>query len=160
MRSLVVAAFAAALFAAGPVRAQTPTTSVAPENLAAARELILLLKEEDQFKAKLPALIVNLKPTIVQNRPEVEKQYDAMMPTFQQQAMQRVNELTDALATIYARNFTVDELHIIAAFYATPTGKKSAEVGPTISSQSIQAMKQFQRAVADDIKKQMGEHSN
>jgi hypothetical protein len=87
MRSLVVAAIAAALFAAGPVRAQTPATSVAPENLAAARQLIRVLKDVDQFNAKLPTLIVNLKPMIVQNRPEIEKQYDAMMPTFQQQAM-------------------------------------------------------------------------
>jgi hypothetical protein len=64
MRSLVVAAIAAALFAAGPVRAQTPATSVAPENLAAARQLIRVLKQEDQFKGKLPTLIANLKPTI------------------------------------------------------------------------------------------------
>jgi hypothetical protein len=57
VRSLVVAVFAAALFAAGPVRAQTPTTPVEPENLAAARQLIRVFKEEDQFKANLPTLI-------------------------------------------------------------------------------------------------------
>ena len=160
MRALVVAAFATALSAAGPVRAQTPTTPVAPENLAAARQLIRVIKEEDQFKANLPTLIMNLKPAIVQNRPELEKQYDAMMPTFQQQATQRVNELIDALAAIYARNFTVDELNVIAAFYATPTGQKLTEVTPTLGPQSMQAITQFQRAVADDIKKQMSEHSN
>ena len=148
------------MFAAGPVRAQTPATSVAPENLAAARQLIRALKEEDQIKAKLPTLIVSLKPTIVQNRPEVEKQYDAMMPTFQQQAMQRVNALTEAMATIYARNFTVEELHVIAAFYGTPTGQKLTELTPTISAQSIQAIGQWERAFADDIKKQIDEHSN
>jgi hypothetical protein len=91
----------------------------------------------------------------VQNRPEVEKQYDAMMPTFQQQAMQRVNELTDALATIYAQNFTVDELHAIAAFYQTPAGQKLNELNPTVNYQSMQALKQFQLAVIDNIKKQM-----
>jgi hypothetical protein len=31
---------------------------------------------------------------------------------------------------------------------------------PTLGSQSIQAITQFQRAVADDIKKQMSERSN
>jgi uncharacterized protein len=158
MRSLVVAAFAAALFAAGPVRAQTPATSVAPESLAAARELIGAMKVEDQFKAQVPSLIANIKPVIVQNRPEVEKQYDAMMPKFQQQAMQRVNELTDALATIYAQNFTVDELHAIAAFYGTPVGQKLNELNPAVNSQSVQAVKQFQVAVIDSIKKQI--HSN
>ena len=145
MRSLVVAAFAAALFAAGPVRAQTPTTPVAPENLAAARQIIRAFKEEDQIKAKLPTLIMNLKPAIVRNGPELEKQYDAMMPTFQQQATQRVHELIDALAAVYARNFTVDELNVIAAFYATPTGQKLTEVNHTLGPQSMQAITQFQR---------------
>ena len=55
MRALVVAAFATALSAAGPVRAQTPTTPVAPENLAAARQLIRVIKEEDQ--SNLPTAI-------------------------------------------------------------------------------------------------------
>ena len=68
--------------------------------------------------------------------------------------------MTDALATIYARNFTIDELNVLAAFYATPTGQKLIEMTPTLGSQSMQAISQFQRAVADDIKKQMSEHSN
>src|SRR6516162_10995978 len=101
MRSLIVAAIAAALFAAGPVRAQTPATSIAPENLAAARDLLRAMKAADQYKAMVPTLLANLKPTIVQNRPEVEKQYDAMMPTLQQHEMQRVDELTEAVVGIY-----------------------------------------------------------
>ena len=160
MRSLIVAAIAAVLFAAGPVQAQTPDTSVAPENLAAARTGIRLMKVSDQLKAGVPTYLADLKPKIVQNRPEVEKQYEAMMPTFQQQAMQRVDELTEAMATIYARYFTVDDLHVIAAFYGTPTGQKVLEVKSTISAQDFQAVTQFRRALADDIKKQMGEHSN
>ena len=83
-----------------------------------------------------------------------------MMPTFQQQATQRLNELIDALAAGYARNFTVDELNVITAFYATPTGQKLTQMTPTLGSQSVQAITQFQRAVVDDIKKQMSEHPN
>ena len=160
MRSLVVAAIAAALFAAGPVRAQMPATSIAPENLAAARELMRVMKVADQFKAKVPTVIANLKQTIVQNRPEVEKQYNAMMPTLQEREMQRVDELTEAVAAIYARDFTVDELRDIAAFYGTTTGQKFIEVSPTISAEFAQAVTQFGQAVTDDIKKQMGEHPN
>ena len=118
------------------------------------------MKVSDQFKANVPTYLADLKPKIVQNRPEVEKQYEAMMPTFQQQAMQRVDELTEAMATIYARYFTVDDLHALAAFYGTPTGQKVLEVKSTISAQDFQAVTQFRRALADDIKKQMGEHSN
>jgi uncharacterized protein len=104
MRFLVVSAIAAALFATDSLRAQTPATSIAPENLAAARELMRVMKVADQFKAKVPTVIANLKPTIVQNRPEVEKQYDAMVLTLQQHEMQRVDELTEAVAVIYALN--------------------------------------------------------
>jgi hypothetical protein len=157
MRSLIVAAIAAALFAAGPVRAQTAATSIASENLAAARDLLRAMKAADQYKAMVPTLLANLKPTIVQNRREVEKQYDAMMPALQQHEMQRVDELTEAVAAIYARYFTVDELHDIAAFYGTATGQKLIEVSPTISAQNVEAVRQFAREVADDVKKQMGE---
>ena len=160
MRSLVVAAIAAALFAAGPVRAQTLDTSVAPENLAAARTVIRLMKVSDQLKAGVPTYLADLKPKIVQNRPEVEKQYEAMMPTFQQQAMQRVDELTEAMATIYARYFTVDDLHALAAFYGTPTGQKLIEVNSTIHAQNVEAVTKLERTIGYDIKKQMYEHSN
>lgn len=160
MRFLVVAGFAAALFAGGPVRGQTPAASVPPENLAAARELLGVMKFADQFKAILPTMLATLKDVYVQNRPELEKQYDAMMPMFQKQAMQRINELTDAAAVIYARNFTVDEMHDIAAFYRTTTGQKFRELTPTISAQSLEAGKQFGREVGEDVKKQMGQQPN
>jgi hypothetical protein len=41
----------------------------------------------------------------------------------------------------------------------TPAGQKLTEMTP-MGPQSMQAITQFQRAVADDIKKQMSEHSN
>ena len=42
----------------------------------------------------------------------------------------------------------------------TPTGQKLTQMTPTLSSQSVQAISQFQLAVAEGIKKQMSEHSN
>jgi hypothetical protein len=44
---------AAALFAAGPVQAQTPAPSIAPENLVAAREP---MRVEKQYNAMMPTL--------------------------------------------------------------------------------------------------------
>jgi hypothetical protein len=157
MRRAAIAVFAVtAFFAAGPVRAQTAaTTPPPPENLAAAREVIDVIKPAEQFKAILPTLFQNFRAAIVQNRPEVEKQYDAMIPLFNQSAQKRLGELTDTIVTIYARNFTVAELHDITAFYRSPTGQKFIERQSILSQQSLAAGQQFGQAVASDVQQQM-----
>jgi hypothetical protein len=57
------------LLAAGPAGAQAPP----PDALAAARELIVTMRAADYFKTILPAIVQQLKPAIVQNRPQVER---------------------------------------------------------------------------------------
>ena len=57
------------LLAAGPAGAQSPS----PEAMAAARELIVTMRAADYFKTLMPAIMQQLKPAIVQNRPQVER---------------------------------------------------------------------------------------
>jgi hypothetical protein len=57
------------LLAAGPAGAQSPS----PDTLAAARELIVTMRAADYFQTILPAIVQQLKPAIVQNRPQVER---------------------------------------------------------------------------------------
>ena len=64
------------------------------------------------------------------------------------------------LAGVYARNFTVDELHDITAFYRSATGQKFVQHQQAIAQQSLAAGQQFGREVADDVKQQMGDHAN
>jgi hypothetical protein len=158
MRPAIIAVCAAAVFLAlNPARAQAPLTATSPENLTAARELIQVMKATEQFKAVLPVIVQNLKPAIVQNRPEVEKVYDAMMPLFIQRAQLRFTELSDSMAGIYASNFTVDEMHDMVAFYKSPTGQKLLERQPTIARDSMAAGQQLGRAVVSDIKDAVAE---
>jgi hypothetical protein len=46
--------------------------------MSAARSLVTTMKLGDQYKALLPVILLNLKPTLVQDRPEIERDYDAM----------------------------------------------------------------------------------
>jgi uncharacterized protein len=159
MRLTRFAALIAVTFAAAnPAGAQTPPAAPAPETLAAARELIQVTHATDQFKVILPTLFQNLKAAIVQNRPEVEKAYDAMIPIFNQKAEQRLDELTAAMATVYASNFTVDEIHDITAFFRSPTGQKFIQRQPSILQQSMAAGQQFGREVASDVQQEMSKH--
>jgi hypothetical protein len=149
---------AAAVFAAGPVRAQTAQPTPSPEAIAAARELIQVIHATDQFKVILPTLFQSLKAAIVQDRPDVEKAYDEMIPIFNKKAEQRLDELATVIATVYANNFTADEIHDITAFFRSPTGQKFVQRQQTVLQQSMAAGQQFGRELANDVQQEMSQH--
>ena len=76
----------ACLSVAEPARSQTPS----PDALAAARELIETMHAVDYLKSIVPAMMQALKPAIVQNRPQVERDYDAIARRFCWTASTRV----------------------------------------------------------------------
>jgi uncharacterized protein len=133
-----------------------------PEALAAAHELMAVIKPEDRFKVMLPVMMQNLKPAVVQGRPDVEKQYDATMPVLLEKAQKRVDELANTIATVYARNFTAAELRDLIAFYKTPTGQKLLARTTDIAQQSMAAGQELGRAVVRDVQEEMQtkEHAN
>ena len=164
MRRAIFAVFVAAtvlalnVLAASPLRAQAPSGASAPaENLAAARELVQVMKATDQFKALLPTIFEGLKPAFVQGRPEMAKEYDAIMPIIINGASQRLAAFGDMLANIYAQNFSVDELHDLTAFYRSPTGQKLIARQPTIARASMVAGQQFGQTLVADLKEQITE---
>src|SRR5579862_5389391 len=98
-------------------RAQAP----APDAMEAARSLVTTMKLADQYKALLPAILLSLKPALTQDRPEIERDYDAMMPMMADVFMPYYSSMVDGIAAIYASNFSVAELRDIDAFYRQPT---------------------------------------
>jgi uncharacterized protein len=152
MRHAIIAVFAV-FFAVSPLRAQTPPTlPPPPENLAAARELIQVMKATDQFKVLLPTIMQALKPAFVQGRPEMEKDFDAILPAVNEVAARRVSELAEALAVIYASNFSVAQIHDIAAFYRSPTGQKFLERQPVIAQESLVAGQKWAQALSFELR--------
>jgi hypothetical protein len=145
---LVLAAF---LFSATPALAQSP----APDAIAAARELIVTMQTADTFKAVMPAIIKNLKPAIVQDRPQVERDYDAIMPILLEGMSARLNEVLDQLAALYARIFTAAELREISAFYRAPTGQKFVRMQAPIMQESMAIGQKFGESVAREMQSRM-----
>jgi uncharacterized protein len=147
-----------ACLAASPLRAQAPsTTPPSADNLAAARELVTTMKATDQFKLLLPNIFQALKPAIVQNRPDAAKDYDAIIPIVTAGAMKRLDDFADMLAGIYARNFTLDELHDLIAFYKTPTGQKLIAQQPVIARESMVAGQKFGQELVMDLRQQISD---
>jgi uncharacterized protein len=150
---LVVTCLAAWLLAGGPAVAQSPP----PEAMDAARELVTTVNAADQFKALLPLIVRNLKPAIVQNRPEVEHDYDIIMPILMAGMNARVDEIVEQIAAIYARNFTADEMREVTAFYRGPTGQKFLEKQPVILQDSMAIGQKFGQSIAIEMQNRIVE---
>ena len=136
------------LFWTGAAPAQMPSS----EAMTAARNLVTTLKFSDRYKALLPAILLNIKPTLTQDRPEIERDYDAMTATIADAYTPYYNAMIDNVATVYAGSFSIEELREIEAFYRRPVGQKFLEKSPGILQQGIQVGEEGSRKAAEDIK--------
>lgn len=141
------------LFSVCAAPAQTPS----PDAMAAARSLVATMKLSDQYKALLPAILLNLRPALTQDRPEIERDYDEMMPAILDAFTPYYQEMVDSIATIYASNFTAAELRDIEAFYLQPVGQKLLDKTPAIAQQSLQVGQDTSRKAAEDLRLRLTE---
>jgi hypothetical protein len=141
------------VWSASPAPAQT--ASPAPETLAAARELVQTMHLTKQYEAILPAIITALKPSIVQGRPEVDRQYDALVPVLIEGFGSRLTEMVDAIVVIYANNFSTEDLQAIIAFYKTPAGQRMLEKLPSLTQQTLTVGARFGKSVGEELRSKM-----
>jgi uncharacterized protein len=150
-RPLIAASLLLLSICAAP--AQTPS----PDAMTAARSLVTTMKLTEQYKALLPAILMTLKPALVQDRPEIERDYDAMMPMIEDAFTPYYTAMVDDVAAVYANNFTLGELREIEAFYRQPAGQKLLEKTPAIAQQSNQVGQDATRKAADDLRARLTE---
>ena len=136
------------LFSISTAPAQTPS----PEALAMARSLVSTMKLTDQYKALLPVILLSIKPAVVQGRAEIERDYDAMAAQIADAYAPYYSSMVDSAASLYASNFTVDELREIDAFYRLPVGQKLLQKSPAITQQSMQIGQDASRKAAEDLR--------
>src|SRR5450631_3980564 len=98
--------------------AQAPS----PDALTAARNLVTTMKLPEQYKALLPAILLGLRRTLTQDRPEIESDYDSMKPMVDAAFAPYYAAMLDDVAAIYAKNYTVAEMRDMEAFFQRPVG--------------------------------------
>ena len=133
--------------------AQAPSS----EAMEAARKLVATLKIADQYRAALPQLMLKLRPVVAQDRPEIERDYEAMMPMIADAFTPYYTSMVDGVATVYANNFTATELREIEAFYRQPIGQKMLEKTPLISQQALAVGQEIGRKAAEDLRQRLTE---
>jgi hypothetical protein len=141
------------LSSGGPAVAQSAAPS--PDAIAAARDLVVASRAADQLKTLLPLFMQQLKPAIVQGRAEVARDYDAIMPQLIESMNARSDAFAEGVATVYARNFTADELHQLADFYRGPVGQKFLERMPVVAQESLAMGQKFGQEIAGELRGRM-----
>ena len=146
-----IAAIVVMLMGAAPVSAQAPSA----ETMAAAREVVSVARMTDQFKQLMPILMQQFKPVVAQGRADVEKDYDAVVPQILNAMNERLTELSELMASVYARHFSAAELRDLTAFYRTPTGQKFISEQPAVAREGMQAGQQFAQVIGADLQKRI-----
>jgi len=150
-RLLVIASMLVFSTCAAP--AQTPS----PDAMTAARSLVTTMKLSDQYRALLPGILLGLRPALTQDRPEIERDFNAMIPTIVDAFTPYYNAMVDNIATIYASNFTAGELREIEAFYRQPVGQKLLQKSAALAQQSNQVGQDSSRKAADELRARLTE---
>jgi len=141
------------LFSTCVAPAQTPSA----EAMTAARSLVTTLGLSDQYKALLPVILLGLKPVLTQERPEMERAFDALLPKMAEVYAPYYTAMVDAAAAVYANTFTVDELRDIEVFYSRPAGKKLLEKSQVIAQQSTQVGQETGRKATEALRARLTE---
>ena len=141
----------ALLFLVCGASAQEPS----PEAMNAARKLVVTLKIADQYRVLLPQLLLKLRPVVAQDRPEIERDYDALTAPGSEIYAPFVASMIDQIAALYAASFTLDELRQIEAFYAQPAGRKFLEKSDALTQASTQIGQDVSQKAADELKQRL-----
>ena len=144
---LMAIAAAAAMGLAMPAQAQEPSA----EHLAAARAAINALDSTDQFDVILPNAAQSLKATLIQTAPNLQEAISATVDETALEMAGRRADLEREAAAIYARNFTMEELAAIEAFYASEPGQRLLEVGPMVTRELLQAAEVWSNGISRDL---------
>ncbi|HEY6578141.1 MAG TPA: DUF2059 domain-containing protein [Rhizomicrobium sp.] len=139
------------LLSTSVARAQAPSS----ESMEAARKLVVTLRLPDQYRALLPGILLGLKRPLTQDRPEIERDFDALVPTVIDTYAKYYNGMVDDAAALYAKTFSADELRAIEAFYRSPAGQKYMLNSRAIAEQTRQIGEESSRKAADDLKARM-----
>ncbi|UOK70862.1 DUF2059 domain-containing protein [Ancylobacter polymorphus] len=174
---LAAAAMGLALFVAGtPALAQDTApfqlaqAATAPaakppqpsaEQLKLANELLVANGEASSFDAVIPNVVEQTAAGFVQSNPDLIRDLREVAKQLSAQYESRRNEIVQILATIYATEFTTQELRELLTFYRSEAGKKLVtkreellKVGfSSIQAWSAQFAREMEVRVREEMKK-------
>lgn len=131
------------------------------EQLKLANELLVANGEASSFDAVIPNVVEQTAAGFVQSNPDLIRDLREVAKQLSVQYESRRTEIVQILATIYATEFTTQELRELLAFYRSEAGKKLVtkreellKVGfSSIQAWSAQFAREMEVRVREEMKK-------
>ncbi len=124
---------------------QKPAASAAA--IAAAKEILMLKNARAVYDGAVVSTVQSVKNSLIQSNLNLQRDIEEVSLKLAGDLKGRESQISDAMAQIYANDFTEQELKDLLAFYKSPLGKKSIEQEP----KSIEASLNYMRNWGEDL---------
>ncbi len=124
-----------------PAGAQTPAPKEpSPAAIAAAKEILAMKSASSMYANAVPSMVQKTKDVLLQTNLNYQKDLDEVAIIVVQTLAGREKEIGDAMAKMYATDFTEQELKDLVTFYKSPLGAKLLVQEPKTMRNSMQYM--------------------
>jgi uncharacterized protein len=122
-----------------------------PAALAAAKEILALKNAGAMYASAVPNLVEQAKNGLIQTNLNYQKDLNEVAIIVAKELAGREKEIGDAMAQIYANEFTEQELKDLLTFYKSPLGAKLIAVEPRAIQFSMSYMNRWAQQFAGTV---------
>jgi hypothetical protein len=122
-----------------------------PGAIAAAKELLAMKNASAMYANAVPGLVERTKTTLMQSNLNYQKDLNEVAVIVAKNLAGREKEITDAMAQIYAKEFTEQELKDLVTFYKSPLGQKLLSTEPKAIGESMAYMNRWAQQFAETV---------
>lgn len=131
--------------------ATTALKPASPAAIAAAKEILTMKNAGAMYANAVPNLVAQTKNGLTQTNLNYQKDLDEVAVVVAKQLAGREKEVGDAMAQIYANEFTEQELKDLVTFYKSPLGAKLLTTEPRAIQFSMSYMNQWGQQFAATV---------
>lgn len=128
---------------------------VTPAQLELGEQLLELSGSSRAFDEVLPNVADKVKTAMIRSNPQMQLGIIEMVDKVALEMVNKRAELDQALARLWAGGFSEEELNELIAFYKTDTGKKFAQLQPSIIAGQVALAERWGNRVAGEINKRV-----
>jgi hypothetical protein len=134
-----------------PVVSAQAQTAPTPGAIAAAKELLALKNASAMYASIVPNIIQRTKESLVQSNLNYQKDLNEVAIKLAGELAGSEKAVDEAMAKVFATDFTEKELRDLVAFYKTPLGAKLLTQEPRSIQTSMQAMNEWAQGFVDTV---------
>src|SRR5436309_3881923 len=136
-----------------PAEAQQPAPlkPASPGANAAAKEILAMKNASARYASAGPNIVQQTNDQLMQSNINYQKDLNEVAVVVAQKLAGREKEIGERMATVYANEFTEQELKDLVAFYKSPLGKKLLASEPRAIQFSMSYMKQWAQIFSETV---------